>query len=122
MTLRRRSRRARAGRVATSALKTIRSIALIKALLTAVRGRRSLALALRAGPLAIGAAGVLALLARRRRRRRLEADLGPPNESAPGHQVAPAPLAAVPGDAEMAESPNQGAPGQTAEQAPAHTG
>lgn len=121
MTLRRRSRRARAGRVATSALKTIRSIALIKALLTAVRRRRGLALALRGGPLVI-AAGVLALLVRRRRRRRLEADLGPPNESAPGHQVAPAPLAAVPGDAEMAESPNQGAPGQAAEQASAPTG
>jgi hypothetical protein len=118
MTLRRSSRRRRARRATSSALRTIRSIALVRALLAAVRRRRALALAVRGGPAAIAVAVVLALLARRRRRARLEAELGPPNQSAPGHQVAPSAPLAVPGDPDAAEAPNQGAAGAAVEPAP----
>jgi len=109
MTLRRRSRRRRARRATSSAFKTIRSIALVRALLAAVRRRRALELALRGGPAALAAALVVAVLARRRRRARLQAELGPPNQSAPGHHAPPAQPIAVPGDPDAAQEPNQGA-------------
>jgi hypothetical protein len=86
--------------------RAIRLVALVKAL-AAVR-RRGLWLALRGSPLGLAlAAAALALAAVRRRRRRLEADLGPPNESAPGHRVGPATDA----PADVPDGPNQGAPG-----------
>jgi hypothetical protein len=120
MTLRRTSRRRHARRTLRSVTKKIRSLAPGKRLTAAVRRNRGVAFARRGTPgIAVGGAA-LAVVARRRRRARLEADLGPPNESAPGHDVAP-PAATPPKAA--ATAPNEGAPGhEPAESEPARTG
>ena len=112
MTLAPRSRRRRPHRRLTRAAKAVRSAALVKALAAVARRRRALWLALRGSPLGAAlAAGVLVVaIARRRRRRRLEADLGPPNESAPGHRVGPG-VAAPAAPAGLPAGPNEGAPG-----------
>jgi hypothetical protein len=104
----RRGRRRSLPRVA----RAIRLVALVRALAAATRRGRGPWLALRGSPLGLVLAAALgrAAVRRRRRRRRLEADLGPPNESAPGHRVGPA--TDVPGAAaDVPHGPNQGAPG-----------
>jgi hypothetical protein len=114
---RRRRRRRRLAVIAAA----IRSAALLRALVAVVRRRRGLRLALRGSPLGIAlAAGALLLGAvrRRRRRRRLEAELGPPNESAPGHRLGP-PAAAPAPPADVAGAPNQGATGEQPASEPA---
>ena len=113
MTLVPRSRRRRPRRKHTRAAKAIRLAALVRALAAAARRRCAIWLALRGSPLgmALATGAVIVALARRRRRRRqLEADLGPPNESAPGHRVGPG--TSAPGtQAELPAGPNEGAAG-----------
>jgi hypothetical protein len=109
MTLRRSSRWRRARRTLRSVTKKIRSLAPGKRLTAAVRRNRGVALAMRGTP-GIALGGAALAVARRRRRARLEAELGPPNERAPGHHVAPPTPAATPPKA-AATAPNEGAPG-----------
>lgn len=88
MGIRRTSRRRRARRAAGKAGKVVRGWAVLKAVRSALRHRRGVGLALRGSPALLAAGAGWALL-RRRRARRLEAELGPPNESAPGHRLPP---------------------------------
>ena len=114
MTLRR-TRRRRASR-ASRIIQTLRSLALARVGVGMLRRRRGLALALRASPIGLVLAALVGALGiRRRRRRRLEAELppGPPNESAPGHDIPSAGTAAEspPSVSVGASGPNEGAPG-----------
>lgn len=113
MTLVPRSRRRRR---LSRAARAIRSAVMVKALVAAARRRRGLGLALRGTPIGVLIAfvGLIVAVVRRRRRRRLEAELGPPNQSAPGDRVGPgagtrAPAGSVPA------GPNEGAPGHAPE-------
>ena len=113
---RRRPRRRRVSRAA----RAIRAAAVVNALAAAGRRRRGLRLTVRGTPIGVliasGGLTVVLVRRRRRRRRRLEADLGPPNQSAPGDRVAPgtgAPAAA----ADAPAGPNEGAPGHAPEPA-----
>lgn len=112
MTLRRASRRRRARRTLRSVTRKLRSLA---------RRNPSMARAVRGTPAIAAGGAVLAVIGRRRRRARLEAELGPPNESAPGHHVAPPTPAPAPPKA-AATAPNEGAPGhEPADTEPAPT-
>ena len=119
MTLLPRSRHRPRRRRLSRAARAIRAAAVVDALVAAGRRRRGLRLGVRGTPIgALIASGGLTvvLVRRRRRRRRLEADLGPPNQSAPGDRVAPgtgAPAAA----ADAPAGPNEGAPGHAPEPA-----
>ncbi|MFL5821110.1 MAG: hypothetical protein ACJ76S_10575 [Solirubrobacteraceae bacterium] len=92
---------------------------MIEAVVAAARRPRARWLAMRGSPLGVPVAGALVvMIVRRRRRRRLETELGPPNESAPGHRVGPAASAPdVPTDPQTA--PNEGAAGHEPAQEPA---
>ena len=113
MRLRRHSRRARVQRKASRTAKTVRSLAIIRAIVAVLGRRRALALAVRGGPFGLLAGAVMLILRRRRARRQLEADLGPPNQSAPGEFQPAAPPGPAPSpdgpEAETSPAPNQGA-------------
>lgn len=114
MRLRPNSRRHRAQRTATKTAKAVRSLAIIRAIVAILGGRRALALALRGGPFGLLVGLALMIVRRRRARKQLQADLGPPNQSAPG-DFQPAPTAAAEPEAsftaadQTAPAPNQGA-------------
>jgi hypothetical protein len=117
MTLVPRSRRHRRRRRLSRAARAIRSAAIVNALVAAARRRRSLRLALRGSPLGalVASGGLVAVVVRRRRRRRrLEADLGPPNQSAPGYRVGPG-TDTPPPATDVSAGPNEGAPGHEPE-------
>jgi hypothetical protein len=119
MTLRRASRRRRGRRTLRSVTKKTRSSPPWKRVSAVARRGRGSAPARRGTPGIAAGAALLAVIARRRRRARLEAELGPPNESAPGRHEPPQTSAATPPTPASA-SPNEGAPGhEPAEQAPA---
>ena len=118
MTLLPRSRHRPRCRRLSRAARAIRAAAVVDALVATGRRRRGLRLGVRGTPIGalIASGGMTVVLVRRRRRRRLEADLGPPNQSAPGDRVAPgtgAPAAA----ADAPAGPNEGAPGHAPEPA-----
>lgn len=115
MRLRRNPRRRRAQRTATKTAKAIRSLAIIRAIVAVIGRRRALALALRGGPFGLLAGLAVMIFRRRRARRQLEADLGPPNQSATGDfqptatSATATPEAASSHSQQTAPAPNEGA-------------
>lgn len=111
MFFRRNSRRRRVQRTATTTAKAVRSFAIVRAIVAILGRRRATALLARTGPLGLLAAGLMWVVRRRRQRKQLEADLGPPNQSAPGdfQPSATTPTAAQQMASDQAPAPNEGA-------------